>query len=283
MVAWHKPEANMRAVVNDSFKDLSYYSLFDVAEKARWKIADLAWSDFDKSKVDIELITLVKTMTIGECTTFSATRSFMDLFADDLDFTQWLAVWFYEETKHPHVLIRWLSCAGESIGEQELLAAREITPMTKSGVEMLTFNIVSEIVAASLYQSFAKIVSEPLLKEILMFLSKDEMRHSVGFEHYCKVYINNSPNPEKEKLRCVRATWAFMQDDSFVQHPVYITLNRVKNVLGENMMVRMRQQIVARIAKMINVPLFNPEEITDVYQSMKAAYHEQHLPSRSVQ
>lgn len=264
----------MKTSATDSFKELSYYSLFDVAEKARWKITELPWEKFDESKVDASLISLVKTMTIGECTTFSATRSFMDLFVEDLDFTQWLAIWFYEETKHPHVLIRWLSLVGEKVSAQELLAAREITPMTQSPVEMLTFNIVSEIVAASLYQSFAKHMQEPLLKEILTFLSKDETRHSVGFEHYCKAYIDASLDPDKEKLMCIRSTWVFLQDDSFVQHPVYITLNRVKGLMGEDVIAKMRQQIATRIAKAIGIPVFSPKDITDIYQTMKTTYHE---------
>ena len=135
----------MTKEISDSFNELSYYSLFDVAEKARWKMVDLPWDAFDKSRVDDWLVDLVKTIAFGECTTYSATRAFMDLFADDLDFSQWLAVWFYEETKHPHVLLKWLSLAGAKVSAKELIAAREITPMTPSGVEMLTFNIVSNI------------------------------------------------------------------------------------------------------------------------------------------
>lgn len=264
----------MRVKATDSFNELSYYSLFEVAERARWKVTELPWDAFDKSKVDTALISLVRTMTIGECTTFLATRSFMDLFADDLDFTQWLAVWLYEETKHPQVLVRWLSCAGEKISEQELLDARAITPMTPSSVEMLTFNIVSEIVAASLYQSFAKRVEEPLLREIMTVLGKDENRHSVGFEHYCKAYIQTADDPEKEKLTCLRAAWVFMQDDSFVQHPVYITLNRVKDTASEDLMFKVRQQITSRISKVIGIPIAGPEEFNEVYQTVRKNYRQ---------
>jgi len=256
----------------DSFNELSYYSLFDIAEKARWKMTDLPWASFDKSKVTPELVSLIKTITIGECTTFNATRAFMDLFAEDLDFTQWIAVWLYEETKHPQALVRWLACAGEPMSEQEQLDARIITPMTQSQVEMLTFNIVSEIVASTLYQSFAKRVEEPLLKEIMISLGKDEARHSVGFEHYCKQYIENADDPEKEKLTCLRAAWVFMQDDSFVQHPVYITLNRVKEQASDDMVDRARQHITSRISKAIGVPIAGPEEFNAVYQEMRKRY-----------
>lgn len=266
----------MRVKAIDSFTELSYYSLFDIAEKARWKLTDLPWDAFEASKVDKNLISLVRNMTIGECTTFLATRAFMDLFASDLDFTQWLSVWLYEETKHPQALIKWLHLAGEKIPEQELLDARAITPMTKSHVEMLTFNIVSEIVAASLYQDFSKRVEEPLLKEIMIVLGKDENRHSVGFEHYCKEYIKNAVDPEKEKLNCLRAVWVFMQDDSFVKHPVYMTLNRVKEGTNTDLMPKVRQHITKRISKAIDIPIESPEQFNEVYQSFRKKYRYNH-------
>lgn len=267
----------MRTKVEDSVNELSYNSLFDIAEKARWKMTELPWDSFDASKCDRKLIELVKIMTIGECTTFNATRSFMDLFAEDLDFTQWIAVWLYEETKHPQALAKWLSLAGQKVSEQELLDARQITPMTESRVEMLTFNIVSEIVAAALYQGFAKTVDEPLLKEIMIKLGKDEQRHSVGFEHYCKEYIHHAVDPLKEKIRCLRSVWVFLQDDGFIQHPVYITLNRVKDRMGDSTMLKIREQLVSRISKAIDIEIPGPDSVYEVYSQLKT----QHRESRS--
>jgi rubrerythrin len=259
----------MRAQATDAFKELAYYELFDIAEKARWYMKDVAWDAFDPSKCTPEMVSMVKTMCLGECTTFSATRSFMDMFADDLDFTQWLAVWLYEETKHPQALVRWLSIAGEKVGGQELLDARQITPMTQSKVEMLTFNIVSEIVAASMYQNVANNIEEPLLKEIVNKLGKDEQRHSVGFEHYCKEYIKHAADPQQEKLRCLRSAWVFLQDDSFVQHPVYITLNLLKDTVGEDTMAKIRQKITSRISKATGIPIETPAEFYDVYKTLQ--------------
>jgi len=261
----------MRVQATDSFNELAYYSLFDVAERARWYMKDLPWDSFDPSKCTPALIAMVKTMTMGECTTFSATRSFMDMFADDLDFTQWLAVWLYEETKHPQALVKWLSIAGEKVSGQDLLDAREITPMTQSKVEMLTFNIVSEIVAASMYQNLANMVEEPLLKEIVNKLGKDEQRHSVGFEHYCKDYINLADDPNLEKLRCLRSAWVFLQDEAFVQHPVYITLDRLKSTVSDDVMAKIRQKITSRISKATNIPIESPAEFYEAYNALKKA------------
>ena len=81
----------MGTAVTNVFKDLTYYQLFEVAEKARWNITDIPWDQIDHSKVNDNLIELIKTIAFGELTTYSATKSFMDMFSDDPDFTQWLA------------------------------------------------------------------------------------------------------------------------------------------------------------------------------------------------
>ncbi|HVL02650.1 MAG TPA: hypothetical protein VM553_22680, partial [Dongiaceae bacterium] len=141
----------MGTAVSNVFKDLTYYQLFDVAEKARWHMTEIPWDEIDHSKVNDNLIALIKTIAFGELTTYSATKSFMEMFADDLDFTQWLAVWLYEETKHPHALIKWLHMVGADVDSSFLMQGREITPMTPSKAEMLAFNIISEIVAGNTY------------------------------------------------------------------------------------------------------------------------------------
>ena len=35
--------------------------------------------------------------------------------ADDVDFTEWVSIWFYEETKHPDALLRWLGSFGVTV------------------------------------------------------------------------------------------------------------------------------------------------------------------------
>ena len=192
--------------VDDILSQLSYYELYDVAENARWKMSDIPWETIDRSVVDDRLIGLVQGIAFGELTTYSATHSFMNLFEDDIDFTQWLAVWLYEETKHPHVLAKWLSHVDHPLSATFFRQGRKITPMTGSRVEMLTFNIISEIVATTNYTRTSKIMPEPVMKLILHKLGQDEMRHSQGFERYCKQVIQNSEDPDKDRITYLRAT-----------------------------------------------------------------------------
>lgn len=263
----------MGTSVNNVFKDLTYYQLFEVAEKARWNITDIPWDEIDHSKVNENLIALIKTIAFGELTTYSATKSFMDMFSDDPDFTQWLAVWLYEETKHPHALIKWLHMVGAEVDSSFLMQGREITPMTPSKAEMLAFNIISEIVAGHTYTQTSMLMDEPVLKQIAMYLAKDELRHSVGFENYARELIKHSEDPDKDKIICLRAAWAFLQDEGFISHPVFLTVRNLGGIIGGDEVIRkIRKAVASRIGKLVGVEIPEPEMIFEVYSEFKRNY-----------
>lgn len=270
----------MGASVQNAFKDLTYYSLFDIAEKARWNMTDIPWDEIDHSKVTPELIESIKTMAFGELTTFSATQSFMAMFSDEVDFTQWLAVWLYEETKHPHALVKWLHLVGCDVDSKFLMQGREITPMTPSRVEMLTFNIISEIVAGNMYVRFGEILEEPVLRQIVLHLAKDEMRHSVGFENYTRISIRDAEDPDKERITALRAAWAFLQEDGLISHPVFLTVNRVSNIMGEDTVRKIRKAVASRIGKVVGVEIPDPDKIFEVYSEFKRDYRAKKGPRK---
>jgi len=262
--------------VDDILSQLSYYELYDVAENARWKMSDIPWETIDRSVVDDRLIGLVQGIAFGELTTYSATHSFMNLFEDDIDFTQWLAVWLYEETKHPHVLAKWLSHVDHPLSAKFFRQGRKITPMTGSRVEMLTFNIISEIVATTNYTRTSKIMPEPVMKLILHKLGQDEMRHSQGFERYCRQVIQNSEDPDKDRIACLRATWAFLHSDEAIAHPVFLANNSVEGIADEELVQRTRQrirtQVTRRIGGVVGIDIRDPDAVYDVYRELKAAH-----------
>lgn len=270
----------MGVAVSNAFKELSYYSLFDVAEKARWQMTEIPWDSMDHTKINDYLIELVKTIAFGELTTYSATKSFMAMFEDDVDFTQWLAVWLYEETKHPHALVKWLHLAGAEVDSSFLLQGREITPMTPSKVEMLSFNIISEIVAGNTYTQTSHLVEEPVLKQIALYLAKDEMRHSVGFENYTRICIDQADDPDLERITCLRAAWAFLQDDGMINHPVFLTVKSLGGFMGEDVVRKIRKQVASRIGKVVGVEIPEPDNIFEVYSEFKRNYRKRKAEAR---
>jgi len=262
--------------ITDIVRELSYYSLFDVAEDVRWTMSSIPWDQIDMTAVDERLISLIRGAWYGELTTYSATQSFMTLFKDDIDFTQWMSVWLYEETKHPHALAKWLSLVGSPLSEAAFREGRVITPMTGSQVEMLTWNIISEVVAAMNYTWTAKITTEPVLKVILHNLGKDEMRHSQGFEHYCKKLIRAAEDPDAERIKCLRATWAFLQSDQSIGHPVFLTANAIAEFTDPDLIEKtkkmIRTQVTRRISGVVEIDIPDPESMYEIFRDLRGKH-----------
>jgi hypothetical protein len=264
----------MTHVMGDVGSELGYYRLLEASEKARWPLSELRWDEIDKSKVTTELVEDIKVAAHGEWTTFSATEAFMKLFHGDVDFSQWLAVWFYEETKHPLAFIRWLAKLGIPTDESLIHHGRKIAPMAGSKVEVLTSNICSEIVAHTSYYLLEKSVTEPVLAEILRNVARDEMRHSHGFQFYCQKAIRDAEDPERERLRALRVAWFLSQPlrDGVTQHPVFLTLPQMRHVDPAELERLLRERIADRIAKMLDLDIAGPDAMYDVYVKLRKDY-----------
>jgi hypothetical protein len=190
------------------------------------------------------------------------------MFEDDIDFTQWLAVWLYEETKHPHALTKWLALNGVQLPGKYLMDGRIITPMTKSKIEMLTFNVITEIVAGTMYLTMSETMPEPVLRDITAKLGKDEMRHSVGFENYARKTIEDSDDPNYERSIALRSAWVFLQTDQFINHPVFLTVRSIDGISSATGK-KIRKQIASRIGKLVGVEIPDPDDVYSVFIKFK--------------
>ncbi|HVE83368.1 MAG TPA: hypothetical protein VND93_10995, partial [Myxococcales bacterium] len=123
----------------------TYRELMETAEAARWKVSDVPWGSFRAERLSPGLSMVVREMAFYEQATFSATQRFMQAFSDDLDFTQWVSVWFYEETRHPLVLMRWAELAGGSFDAAFVARGRVSAPFMRSRMGTLVTNVISEI------------------------------------------------------------------------------------------------------------------------------------------
>ena len=231
-----------------------FYHLFDQAESVRWKISDLPWERLDHSLVSDELLDVVTEIAMSELTTWSASRMFLEKFHDDVDFTQWVSVWMYEETKHPYVLMRWLELAGRSFDADFVASGRATEPFIRSRVGTLVMNILSEIEASSIYMRLSKAVREPVLKTITRLLSSDEARHSGSFYVYASKMIACSNRPRTERIEALKVLYFWLTSLRDVQHPVAIVSRLVSGLSresGELPGVDDRGQIDARMRSVI--------------------------------
>src|SRR5262249_241182 len=214
--------------MSDGIMETSIYCrLFDEAERVRWKMSDIHWEAIERKKAPRSLVNLVRVAAFFELTTWSATNMFFQTFTDDIDFTQWVTVWLYEETKHPQALMRWLKLMGQSFDETFMTEGRKAHPFVESKMSTLTLNILSEIQASALYLGIFKIAEEPVLKAIAKRLSADEARHASGFYSYAKKYIENAEHPDVERWQALKALYFWLADNRKVKHPVAMLSHRV--------------------------------------------------------
>jgi len=213
------PQTNSGSPQN-VLEELLTYELFAVAERVRWQYEEIPWSTVNRSLVQPSLTALVRQIARAELTTYAATRRFLQEFADDIDFTQWMSVWFYEETKHPQALIRWLREVGECFSGAEMVRGRITAPFMKSRFGMLVTNVISEVHASATYVALARTTEEPVLKQVALNLAGDEARHATGFLTYARRALERSKSPEQDGLEALKVLHMWLNENAHVQHPV---------------------------------------------------------------
>ena len=214
------------------FETFSYYGLHEQSESVRWKFEDIDWSAIQKDKISAKELNQVRSIVNVEFTTFPGAINFFNEFSDDMDFTQWITTWLYEETKHPHVLMQYLSNFGEQFVPNDMLERRGVYPQGKDRIGTLAMNIISEMRAASWYLAIAKSVDEPVLQQICRLLSADESRHATGFYTYAKKLISQSVEPALEKLRAVEMLNAWLNHSVENRHPAGYFFSHTNNQDG---------------------------------------------------
>lgn len=172
------------------------------AESAAWSIATIPWSAIDRDVARVEpgiLASLHDAALIeGYLPTFAP--RLMLLLWDDVDATAILSLELYEGLKHYTALRRYLDIVGEEasrVSEQSLVAAREstsgITYRRDEIVTYLTHFMCSELFAAHFFRRLAERTREPVLAELLGYMSRDELRHSAGAGALLKKRIAANP------------------------------------------------------------------------------------------
>ncbi|HEY6089387.1 MAG TPA: hypothetical protein VD771_06315, partial [Gemmatimonadaceae bacterium] len=157
------------------------------AESAAWSVESIRWPAIDRSvaRAEPEILAGLRdaAMIEGYLPTFAP--RLMLLLWDDVDATAILSLELYEGLKHYTALRRYLEVVGEEssrVSERSLVAAREKTSgITYSRDEVITYLthfMCSELFAAHFFRRLAEQTREPVLRELLGYMSRDELRHS---------------------------------------------------------------------------------------------------------
>jgi hypothetical protein len=243
--------------MDDVVREQLCFTLSARAERARWRFDDIPWDQIDPGKAPDWLRALVRDVAFSELTTTSATRRFLDELADDTDFTQWISVWFFEETRHPQVLLRWLHQLGVSVDQQFMRRGRATAPFMKSRFAMLVTNVISELVASASYARLAERSEEPVLALIAKNLSTDEARHATGFTAYARRYLERSIERDADRRDAIKVLYLWFQDHANVRHPVSELFARsadARDTIGPDP-IELRDHVFSVIGALLDLPL----------------------------
>jgi ferredoxin len=241
--------------------------LLEGAETVRWALADVRWSDLDPSLAPPELRVVVREMAFSENATYSATQRFLDAFSDDVDFSRWVAVWFYEETRHPFVLVEWLRRVGEHLPADFTSKGRVSTPLMRSVTGTLVTNVVSEITASQAYRYLARTSPEPVLRALASRIAGDEARHGASFFRFARRHLARTPeaNALRERARGLEVLHAWLDASANVTHPVQQMVERLRAAPTGSAFdldfASIRLRVVRVVGALLDVPLARPEDV----------------------
>jgi len=151
-----------------------------------WTLDDIAWERFDRSKVDGELLRIVKAASLVECNGADYAQYLCKVFFDDAAFQAVAIRWGAEEIQHGAALARWARLADPDY-DFAAAAARfsagfrvdvdAASSVRGSRVGEMVARCVVETGTSSYYTALAEASREPVLREICHRIAADEFRH----------------------------------------------------------------------------------------------------------
>jgi rubrerythrin len=167
--------------------------------KAGWTLDDIAWDDFDRSKVDPEIVKLIKAASMVEYNGADYTDYLCNVFADDPDFQEAARKWGREEVQHGQALAAWAEKVDPDFdfdvsfkrfveGFRPDVEATESIRGSRSGE--LVARCIVETGTSSFYSAIAEATDEPVLKQICRAIAADEFRHYKLFYDALRRYLD---------------------------------------------------------------------------------------------
>ena len=159
----------------------------------RWTLNDIPWHRFDRSKVDPEIVRLVKAASLVEYNGAAYAHHLCRIFDEDPKFQRDARRWGEEEMRHGEALGRWAALADPEFDFAAAFRRFQVgfrvdfdCPTSRRGSragEMVARCMV-EVGTSSYYTALREAVREPVLKQICGNIAGDEIRHY-------KLFYNN--------------------------------------------------------------------------------------------
>ncbi len=188
-----------------------------------WRLEDIGWDGFDRSRVDPSLIALVKAAAMVERNGTDYGTYLGRVFRDDPAFVAASENWALEEVQHGDALGRWAMLADPG-WDFEAAFARY-----KSGYKLpllgadssvrgsLTGELIARCIVesgtSSYYSALADATDEPVLKQVCKQIAADEFRHFKLFYDHMRRYLGRERIGLLHRLRIALGRVGESEDD----------------------------------------------------------------------
>jgi len=187
-----------------------------------WTLDDIAWEKFDPSKVDPDMLSVVKAASMVESNGGDYAVYLCNVFPDDPEFQDAAREWAGEEVQHGQALGRWARLADPAFdydaalarfteGFRVPLAATNSVRGSRTGE--LVARCIVETGTSSYYTALADATDEPVLKDVCRRIAADELRHYKLFYIHMKRYLGRERLSFWGRLRVALGRLAEAGDD----------------------------------------------------------------------
>lgn len=190
-----------------------------------WHLGSLDWdrlepdrlTDLDRSAV--RYVTFIEDHIPGYLdwllTTFPATGADRDVdtFCANREYFRFFVTWAAEEERHASALTHYQVSAGITADENDLLAelaqecAKPFSLPYDHPLQAFTYTLIQEKATQLFYQRFRAGLREPVLRELLRLMARDEARHFSAYSKLVAGYLAQDGSKAAPYLKDVVATF----------------------------------------------------------------------------
>jgi len=194
-----------------------------------WRLDQVAWDQFDPSKVAPAMIPLVKAAAMVERNGTDYATYLSRVFSDDPDFRQAAASWAIEEVQHGDALGTWAALADPGWDYKAAFARYKAGyPIRLDAEASIRGSRTGELIArcmvetatSSYYSALGEATEEPVLKQVCKLIAADEFRHFKLFYDHMRRYLAREKIGLGKRLRIAAGRIGESEDDelAFAYH-----------------------------------------------------------------
>jgi rubrerythrin len=187
-----------------------------------WTLEQIPWTRFDPTRVDPEIVKLVKAAAMVEFNGGDYATYLKRVFADDPEFQAVATAWAQEEVQHGRALARWAKLADPSFDFES--AFKRFTAGYSIDVDVeqsirgsrcgeLVARCIVETGTSSYYTALNEATDEPVLKQICRNIAADELRHYKLFYTYLQRYLEREELNGWRRLKVTLSRIGESEDD----------------------------------------------------------------------